>query len=52
MLVQRAGHGDDFVQKYVNREGHCVFTPQEIAKAFDELVEWTRTGKRPASGRL
>jgi len=50
--AQRAGHGDNFVQQYVNREGHCVFTPAEIAKAFDELVAWTRTGARPESGKL
>lgn len=52
MAVQRTGHGDNFVQQYVNREGHCVFTPPEIATAFDELVEWTRTGKRPEPGKL
>jgi len=52
MAAQRAGHGDNFVQKYVNREGHCVFTPAEIAQAFDELIDWTRTGKRPESGKL
>jgi pimeloyl-ACP methyl ester carboxylesterase len=51
-VAQRSGHGDNFVQQYVNREGHCVFTPQEIARAFDELVEWTRSGKRPISGKL
>jgi len=52
MVVQRAGHGDNFVQQYVNREGHCVFTQQEIAKAFDELVTWMRAGTRPESGKL
>jgi len=52
MLAQRAGHGDNFVQKYVNREGHCVFTAREIALAFDEMVEWTHSGRRPQSGKL
>jgi pimeloyl-ACP methyl ester carboxylesterase len=52
MVTQRAGHGDNFVQQYVNREGHCAFTPQEIAKAFDELIVWQRSGKRPQSGKL
>jgi hypothetical protein len=51
MRAQRAGHGDNFVQQYINREGHCVFTPAEIARAFDELVEWTH-GRRPDSGKL
>ena len=50
--AQRAGHGDNFVQKYVNHEGHCVFSPTEIGEAFDELVTWTNTGKRPESGKL
>ena len=52
MLAQRAGHGDNFVQKYVNHEGHCVFSPKEIGAAFDELVTWTNSGKRPQSGKL
>ncbi len=52
LIAQRAGHGDNFVQQYVNREGHCAFTPDEIGHAFDELVDWVRNGKRPESGRL
>ncbi|MBA8888721.1 pimeloyl-ACP methyl ester carboxylesterase [Dokdonella fugitiva] len=50
LAVQRAGHADNFVQQYVKHEGHCVFTPAQIGKAFDSLVEWTRSGKRPPSG--
>ncbi|MGN6521536.1 MAG: alpha/beta hydrolase family protein [Dokdonella sp.] len=50
LVVQRAGHARNFVQQYVKREGHCVFTPAEIGKAFDSLVEWSRSGKRPPSG--
>lgn len=52
MLVRREGNADNFVQKYVNHEGHCVFTAKEIGTAFDELVTWTNTGKRPQSGKL
>jgi hypothetical protein len=52
LIAQRAGHGDNFVQQYVNREGHCAFTPDEIGHAFDELVDWVRNGKRPESGKL
>jgi pimeloyl-ACP methyl ester carboxylesterase len=52
LAAERAGHGDNFVQQYVNREGHCVFTPAEIGHAFDELVTWTESGKRPDSGKL
>jgi len=50
--VQRTGHAGHFVQQYVNREGHCVFTPQEVGAAFDELVAWSSGGARPPSGRL
>ncbi|MGH8213488.1 MAG: alpha/beta hydrolase [Rhodanobacteraceae bacterium] len=52
LLVQRAGHSDHFVQQYVNREGHCVFTPQQIGIAFGELVDWVDHGRRPAPGKL
>jgi pimeloyl-ACP methyl ester carboxylesterase len=52
LTVERAGHAANFVQQYVNREGHCVFTPDEIGRAFDELVGWVKAGKRPASGKL
>lgn len=52
LIAQRAGHGERFVQQYVNAEGHCVFTPAQIGRAFDQLLEWTRKGRRPASGRL
>lgn len=52
LSAQRAGYGDNFVQQYVNREGHCVFKPAEIARAFDQLVDWVDNGKRPASGKL
>ena len=52
LLAQRSGHADNFVQQYVNAAGHCAFTPKQIGRAFDELVDWSRTGKRPPSGRL
>ncbi len=52
LYAQRAGHGDNFVQQYVDREGHCVLTPDEIGTAFDELLDWVDNGKRPVSGKL
>ncbi len=51
LLARRAGHGANFVQQYVNASGHCVFTPQQVGKAFGELVAWTRKGTRPVPGR-
>ena len=50
--AQRAGHGDNFVQQYVDRSGHCVFEPAQVGRAFDQLVDWVDAGRRPASGRL
>jgi hypothetical protein len=52
LAALRSGHGDNFVQQYVNREGHCVFTPNEIGRAFDEVVQWIDSGKAPPSGKL
>jgi len=52
LTVGRAGKGANFVQQFVNRNGHCVFTPDEIDRAFGELLDWVRDGKRPPSGKL
>ena len=52
MAAQRNGNADRFVQKYINREGHCVFDENEMGRAFDELVDWVHNGKRPISGAL
>ncbi|MEO7433701.1 MAG: alpha/beta hydrolase [Dokdonella sp.] len=51
IIAQRAGHAANFVQQYVNADGHCVFTPAQVGRSFDDLVEWTKTGKRPRSGK-
>lgn len=52
LAATRAGHGDHFVQQYVQHEGHCVFTPQQIGRAFNELTAWVGAGQRPRAGRL
>ena len=52
LAVQHSGHADNFVQQFVNKDGHCVFTPEEIGHAFDELVGWMHDSKRPVSGLL
>lgn len=51
-LVEGAGVGDRLVQQYVPRDGHCSITPEEIGRAFDELVAWTHGGSRPLPGLL
>jgi hypothetical protein len=50
--VQAAGAERNFVQQYVDAEGHCNFTEQDIGDAFDELVHWTHGGPQPPSGLL
>ncbi len=52
LAVTRAGYGDHFVQQYVHHEGHCVFTPEQVGHAFDELTRWVDAGQRPHAGRL
>ena len=50
--VEMAGFGQNLVQQYVHRDGHCTFSPEDVGKAFDELVTWTHGGARPAPGLL
>lgn len=50
--VQSAGFGNNLVQQYVHRDGHCNITPEEVGSAFDELVEWTHGGPHPPIGLL
>ena len=51
-MVEAAGAGNNFVQQYVNRDGHCAITPEEIGHAFDELLTWTHNNTRPTPGLL
>ncbi len=50
--VAIAGFSQNLVQQYVHRDGHCAFSPDEIGRTFDELVQWIHTGKRPTPGLL
>ena len=50
--VAIAGLSENLVQQYVHRDGHCAFTPDEVGRTFDELVQWIRTGRRPTPGML
>lgn len=51
-LTRRMGNGDDFVQQYVDRDGHCNVTADQTGLAFDELLNWVHNGNRPAPGPL
>jgi pimeloyl-ACP methyl ester carboxylesterase len=45
-----AGAQDLFAMSYVNRNGHCNFSPEEVTRALRELDQWIKTGKRPVVG--
>ncbi|MEO7936891.1 MAG: alpha/beta hydrolase, partial [Dokdonella sp.] len=49
LIARRAGHEGNFVQQFVNAEGHCTMGDARIVHAFEELVGWTH-GKRPHAG--
>ncbi len=51
-LTRRLGVGERFVQQYVDRDGHCNITPEQVGSAFDELTAWVDEGKRPQPGRV
>ena len=51
-LTRRLGVGERFVQQYVDRDGHCNITPEQVGVAFDELTAWADGGTRPQPGRL
>jgi len=52
LAARHAGHAENFVQQFVNRDGHCAFTAPEVGRAFDELIAWVHDGKRPVPGVL
>jgi hypothetical protein len=41
-----------FVSRAIRANGHCEFTGAELAKGFDDLVSWVRTGHRPAGDAI
>lgn len=45
--VMAAGRGDLLVQRIMRIPAHCQFSEQEQVQAFDDLVTWVRTAKRP-----
>jgi len=45
--VDRAGHGHLLRQAFVDRAGHCTFTPAETVALFDKLVGRLDTGRWP-----
>ncbi|MCO1594306.1 hypothetical protein M8C17_03930 [Micromonospora sp. RHAY321] len=46
--VARHGRSKLVVQRAIRATQHCEFSPAEAGAAWDDLVSWVRTGKRPA----
>ena len=44
-IVDRAGHGNLLRQVFVNRAGHCAFTPAETVTAVQTLENRLSTGQ-------
>jgi len=51
-IARLAGTQDLFVAKYVDRRGHCNFTPEQTGAAFDQLLKWITEKQRPEAGEL
>ncbi len=51
-LTRRLGNGDQFVEQYVDRDGHCNVTADQTGVAFDELIDWVHKNQRPTPGLL
>ncbi|MEV0997018.1 DUF6351 family protein [Nonomuraea sp. NPDC050202] len=45
--VARHGRSALLVQRAIRAAGHCEFSAAEAGTAWDDLVRWERTGKRP-----
>jgi hypothetical protein len=50
--VAVSGFADNLVQQFVNRDGHCTFTEDEIGRTFDELTAWIDQHRKPPPGLL
>jgi pimeloyl-ACP methyl ester carboxylesterase len=51
-LATRASASQHLVIDHLPGSGHCAFTLSQQAAAFDRLVRWVRTGRRPPSGAV
>jgi pimeloyl-ACP methyl ester carboxylesterase len=47
--VAAAGNAELLVERTIDRYGHCSFTPEELASAFEALALWVEPGIKPAS---
>lgn len=50
--VQKTGKSDNLVVFYTSGQGHCEFSMQETATAFEALRKWASTGVKPKPGKI
>jgi len=51
-MVHQKGKDHFLTVKMCNGQGHCIFTPVQIGKSFDELRHWVKTGEKAKSALL
>jgi pimeloyl-ACP methyl ester carboxylesterase len=51
-MVHQQGKDKFLTVFYTNGQGHCQFSPQQTAAAFDALRSWTATGKKAKAGKI
>ncbi|WP_319231998.1 alpha/beta hydrolase [Draconibacterium orientale] len=51
-MIHKQGREQYFSTKYTNGQGHCAFTNEQIAHAFDGLRAWVKSGKKADSGLI
>jgi pimeloyl-ACP methyl ester carboxylesterase len=50
--VEKAGRSNLLVQRAYREIDHCGFNADEVGEAFDDLVKWVDTGKRPEGDNI
>jgi hypothetical protein len=46
-ILARTGRTGLVVFREIDRYGHCELTPDELFRAFGDLVQWSKTGAPP-----
>ncbi|WP_245949555.1 hypothetical protein [Saccharothrix carnea] len=47
--VERNGRGHLLAQRAIRAVNHCEFSPNEVGTAWDDLLTWVDTGRKPAA---
>ncbi|TDE86289.1 alpha/beta hydrolase [Deinococcus sp. S9] len=48
LAAQKHGSADHLVQRAIRAAGHCEFDGAEVVEALNDLVQWEKTGVKPA----